>query len=213
MGPFKRLTRTLAVKVDVLLDNIENHEATTGAAIQELEEATIAVRARQKGCARRVEDFRGQLQELERDAGLWRERAVRSKGDEERALSCVRRMQRAMEQTTSTTERLVKEEELLATLTSEIAGIDEKLEELRQRQAVLAAREAHAGARNLGRAVEAGGVATMLDRWEARIDQGEARMPSSGVESDALSREFARQESEASAREALQQIWNEGGTV
>jgi phage shock protein A len=207
MRAFHRLKQTLSVRIEALLDQVENQEALVVATIREVEQGAARVRAHKKGCERRIHALGEKGDEYERQIALWRDRARRFKDDREKALECVRRMRAASQAKDDARAELERQEALLRHISEDEQAIDDKLTELRRRRAALSSREARAGA-------EAGveGLAdidAVFDRWEARLEGREAISESRTVGADSFAAKLTREEETMALNAELDQLLNE----
>lgn len=209
MRIFHRLQHTLSVRIDALLDQVENQEAVVAATIREVERGGSRVRIHRKACDRRIEELEGAIERQTADAGLWRERARRLKDDREKAIECVRRVRATEALQTAAKEQLERQQELLHQLREDERVIEEKLAELRRRRAQLSSREARTDAR--AGVADLGDIDGVFDRWEARIEEREVVGEESRPDKDGFARKLSADEEEAALAAELERLIGEKG--
>jgi phage shock protein A len=210
MRTFHRLKQTLSVRIEALLDQVENQEALVVATIREVEQGAARVRAHKKACERRIHALGQKGDEHERQVALWRDRARRLGGDREKALECVRRMRAASQAKDDARAELERQEALLRSISEDEQTIDEKLDELRRRRTALSSREARAGAE-----VGVEGLAdidSVFDRWEARLEQREALSESRSAGADSFAAKLTREEEAVALDAELDRLLSEEQT-
>lgn len=206
MGMWKRFRQSFEVRVDAMLDQLEDPEAVAANAIREVEDARVRVETHGKAAKRRLADLERRRQHCVEEARLWHARAQRVSNDESRALECVRRMRAAEREEKRIETQEEEARRLVAQLEDDARTIDQKLLELRNRHASLAAREArstiHAGGSGLT------GVEALFDRWESRVESRETAAEKG--ETDRFAQTFAEEEQEEATKADLARIRGEG---
>jgi phage shock protein A len=173
MNGFKRMTVAVRASVDRVLTQVENHEAVTETALDELRRHLARGRSHASRVKRDGDALRKELERAHDAAEQWRKRAAATT-QHEAALECVRRARDAREQGQRLETRLGEHGQVTKRLSREIRELEEKYSELHSRQRVLQARDAEARALELteGSVHSIGSdVETLLERWEMTIDE------------------------------------------
>jgi phage shock protein A len=204
MRVFQRVSQSVSFGVESLLDSLENQEAVARATIREMERGAGRVRVRRKAAERDLAKLEEQGDKLRREVTLWSERAFRLKDDKEKALECLRRRNAAEHDVARTLAQSEEQRALLARIREDERAIDEKLAEVRQREAALVSREVRAKAQaNVGTLSEIDGI---FDRWEARIGDHEACADASRPAVDAFARQLGDEEEQKRLEEQLEAL-------
>lgn len=195
MRVFQRVSQSLSFGVESLLDSVENQEAVARATIREMERGVGRVRVRRKAAERDLEKLEAQGEKLRREVELWSERASRLRGDKDKALECLRRRNAAEHEVAGTLAQAEEQRGLLARIREDERVIEQKLSEVRQREAALVTREVRAKAQaNVGSLSDIDGI---FDRWEARIGDSEAGLEAARPSTDAFARQLSDEEEQA----------------
>lgn len=199
MPKFGQFTKSIVVRFENLLDQVENHEAAAEVAIRELQEDCVSVRRRHLGAQHELRTLRDRADDLERFERSWKERAARV--DDPRALACVKRMLEARAGRERLLEQIGKQETLERRLHDDLQLLDERLQTLKRRRAELVSRSAQSRA---AQALEAEDD-SVFDRWEARVAQAEVGVKA-GPDVDPLDARLTEEEREAAAVAELQRL-------
>ncbi len=198
MRVFQRVSQSVSFGVESLLDSLENQEAVAKAMIREMERGSARVRMRRKAAERDLSNLEAQAEKQQREVLLWKERALRLRADRDRALECLRRRNAAEREVARLLALGEEQRALLAHIARDERAIEQKLTEVRQREAALVTREVRAKATaSVGSLSDVDGV---FDRWEARIGDHEAAGEAGRPVVDA----FARELGDAEEREQLE---------
>lgn len=209
MSLFKRLSATLVSRLDQVVSGIEDHDAVVQAYVKDLARRVTEARL----CLGRLQRERAQLgrqyQSRQRDARRWRERAVEvARRDEDKALQCLSRAHHCEEQAARLREALSRYEEAEARLGRDLAGVEARLHEAKQRRSLMRARQSTGEARRAAHGDEVDAVAVLdrtFERWEVRLGTDE-RVLGDDPARDALEREFLDQEDRNALRSELAQL-------
>ena len=204
-------TSGLISRIDWMVTQVENHESLAVSAIREVQKNAARARVQLGRVQRDGETLRRRTAEARDAAATWRDRARGSDDDEARALECLRRARRAERQADELERRLAEHERIEKQLTSDVARIDERLGELRERHNVLRTRESRAHA--LATVREAGApmctdTSDLFERWETQVAErelaGDCTHDAAGLLAhDAFEEEFETREEEAALRAEL----------
>ncbi len=173
MNSFKRMTTAVRVSLDRVLCQVENHEAVTQTALEDLRRHLAQARAHASRVKRDGDALRGELERAQQGAQMWKQRALATEAHDA-ALECVRRSRDAAAQSERLQARLNEHGQVTRRLSKEIRNLEERYDELNSRKRVLQARDAEARALELteGSVHSIGGdVESLLERWELTIDE------------------------------------------
>jgi phage shock protein A len=149
MGIFSRFSDIVNSNINSILDKAEDPEKLVRLMIQEMEDTLVEVRS---AAARAIADKKGlnrRLALLESEEKEWREKAelAVSKGRDDLAKAALAEKARAAEAVTGLREQYTLIEEGLAKLNDDIARLEEKIADAKNRQKALLLRHRTAGNR------------------------------------------------------------------
>jgi phage shock protein A len=173
VNTFKRMTTAVRVSLDRVLTQVENHEAVTQTALEELRRHLARARSHASRVKRDGDGLRDEHDKARHAAEMWRKRAVDTE-EHSAALECVRRSRDAAAHAERLQARLSEHAQVTRRLTKEIRSLEERYTELNSRKRVLQARDAEARALEIteGSVHEVGSdVESLLERWELTIDE------------------------------------------
>lgn len=208
MNTFKRLIYTFKASVGQVVDDFENHQAVAEAAIQELEQLYAQTRVQHQRVARQANTLRENIEQAQREAEAWGERAAACRNeDEAKALECLRRRRTVRQRS----ESLEAQERETLKLKDKIAGdlqqLLAKLDELKRRKELLTSRQSQSAALSLVQGFgwdSASSVEALLDRWESRIEGARPLADDDGCDSrDDFASRFEKAELEAALKAEL----------
>lgn len=212
-------TAGLVSRIDWMVSQVENHESLAASAIREVQQSAARARVQLGRVRRDGEALRCRAAEAHESATTWRDRARECGDDESRALECLRRGRRAAQRSTELERRLGEHERVEKQLATDVARIDERLSELRERHNVLRTRQSRAHA--LATVREAGSPthtnpADLFERWETHVAEreiaGDCTHSEDGMLThDAFAEEFDSREEEEALREELRALRGESG--
>lgn len=210
MNPLRRIAATLNLSIESFLDQVENHEAVAACAIREIKRAAGKARIQYHRVKQDLDRVTKRLDEAEEEKRRWADRArtCHKLGDEGRAMECVRRLRSVEREITQLTEEKKQNEKLVASLTTDLRRIEEKVEALKRKRNTLASRQANADALKVMDACEAGSaqeIDEIFERWEARIAGAEA-VGHFAAGADSFESEFTKEEDDAETRAKLDEI-------
>ena len=206
MSILKRLSATVAARVDQVVGEIENHDAVAQATIKDMRRKVAEAKVRLVQLRRDAERIEKQKCDQEENAERWRKRAVEvAATDENKALECVNRRRHCQSQIELLTQSQVRYQQGMDKLTQDINIAEQRLAEVQQRASLMRARQSTSSALNAtsGSNVD---VAQMLedtfDRWEVNITQAELAVDNSPLV-DPVEHEFIKTEEKEALREEL----------
>ena len=207
MQVLRKFSRSVSAQLEQLLTQIENQEASVGAAILGLERGAVRIRAQRLASERHIAELRRGIELAREQVTAWKQRALGLRHDRETALECVRRMDRAEQQAGELSRRLETEERLQTRVAADLTAVEAQLQELRQRRAALISREARAEACSV--VTEGADIALVFERWEARIEQHEAQCSSTVQPVDSFAARFEQADEAARLSRALDRLLSE----
>ena len=214
MSIFNRLSDIINSNISSLLDKAENPEKMIRMVIQEMEETLVEVRsgtakviAEKKTLSRRAEQLKKQAQDWEGKAEL-----ALSKGREDLAKAALLEKSNINSSVTITEKDLLKLDETLNKLSTEIEQLQAKLNDARARQKTIVMRTTATESRlNVNRQLHSYSIDNAMEKfeyYEKKIDQMEGQMDSIHIEKRGLQSEFDELEKQESIDKELEDLKN-----
>ncbi len=214
MSIFNRLSDIINSNISSLLDKAENPEKMIRMVIQEMEETLVEVRsgtakviAEKKTLSRRAEQLKKQAQDWEGKAEL-----ALSKGREDLAKAALLEKSNINSSVAITEKDLLKLDETLDKLSTEIEQLQAKLNDARARQKTIVMRTTATESRlNVNRQLHSYSIDNAMDKfeyYEKKIDQMEGQMDSIHIEKRGLQSEFDELEKQESIDKELEDLKN-----
>ncbi len=176
MNTVKRWTAGVFSRIDMIVAQVENHEALVNQALREIQQATARAHVQLKGVQRDGERMRQQLADTQQEALQWKERARRTIDNEPRALECLKRSRRATRVVQELDRRVVEHERVEHQLVSDVRGLEERLDKLKEQRNLMRTRQSRAEAMGVvqgGKIQLEGEIHEVFDRWEMRVTESE----------------------------------------
>ena len=206
----KRLVASMGASFEHFVNKVENHEAVAESVIQDVRASAAKLKVQMGGVNAQAERLRECRNSLAEDAERWRERAKRfAVEDEERALECMRRMNRAKAEQTQVVDQLAQYEALCETLKDRLTVVEARLSDLQLKRTALSSRGSRAQVMGGADQHSMSDVNAVFDRWEMAVIEDEYLDEIVGGESDTLERELNATEEREQLRAALEELKQE----
>jgi len=143
---------------------------------------------------------------LEKDSGLWSERALKVRDkDEQKALQCVKRLRSVQQQISQITQQLQQSENQQVNIKTDQQAIEEQILQLKTKKEMLAARQNRSHLQKSMQSFTASSIDAqgVFDRWEGTVVGDEYH---SNQEVDNLSSTFEQQEDELELLSMLEEL-------
>ncbi len=207
----KRLVASVGASFEQFVNKVENHEAVAEAVIRDVRASAAKLKVQMGGVDAQAERLRERRDALAEDVGRWRERAKRfAIEDEERALECLRRMERAKAQQARVVDQLAQYEALCEKLKGRLAAVEAQLSDLQLKRTALSSRSARTQVMGAADQPSIADVDAVFDRWEMAVVENEYLDEVVGGESDTLERELDATEEREQLKIALEELKKEG---
>ena len=203
----KRLVASLGASFEEFVNKVENHEAVAESAIRDVRAAAAKVKVQINGVNVQVERLRKRRDTLAEDIGRWRERARRFAGkDKDRALECLRRMERAKAEEARVGDQLSRHEALGDRLKERLTTIEARLSDLQLKKTDLAGRSACTQVRETADQETTTDVDSVFERWEIAVVKDEYLDEIITGDHDRLERELDSEEEQKRLETLLDEL-------
>jgi len=209
MSIFRRLSATVASRIDQVVGEIENHDAVAQATIKDMRKKVAEAKVRLAQLQREVDRTERQISEQNENAERWRKRAIEvAANDEGKALECVNRRRHCQQQVEVLTQGLSRYRQGMDKLAHDIHSAEQRLGEVQQKANLMRARQSTSAA--LHATSDSNVDITQLledtfDRWEINITQAEMAINNS-PQIDPIEHEFVKAEEKDLLRSELSAI-------
>ncbi len=211
MKTFKRISATFSAQINSIIDQIEDHEAVSNAVIGEIQDALL----RAKFQVRRIQNeqmlFENRKQELVKDEAKWKTRALDIQvAEPEKALECVRRLQRCRTEIKTLNDHICQHSSLQSQLVQDVNRLELQFEKIKSKRSTLAARESRAAAQQkISECTNESQTLSVFDRWEEKILKQEVAGDHVFATEDSLSLEFEKEEERIELQKILSDLISE----
>jgi phage shock protein A len=183
MGIFSRLNRVIKSNLNALIDQAEDADKMIGQTVTDMKSALKRARndlIEAMGSAKRLEK---KEKDLEQEAVDWEQKAILAleRDDDDLAREALRRKARTLREAQNVRARAAEQVTAANAMKAQLERIEEKLDDLKDRQKTLAAQVRHARAQQPDRARSTGdrlggGAFSDLERMADQIDQLDAEV-------------------------------------
>jgi len=200
MGTLKRFTSSIMANFNAVITQLENHEALINTAIRDVQEAAGRAKAQLKRVHEDGIQMRRRLGDLREQSETWEERARKvAKDDEKKALECVRRRKRCIQEIASLEEDERQHANVERQLNQDLSLLTERINKLKTQRNMMRTRESRAQA--LGSMQQEstslmGEIDDIFDRWESKVNEYEIQGGCALHNQDAFEEEFVTAEEE-----------------
>lgn len=214
MSIFTRLSDIINSNISSLLDKAENPEKMIRMVIQEMEETLVEVRSGTAKVIAEKKTLTRRAEQLRKQAGDWEGKAelALSKGRDDLAKAALMEKSNITASVEITEKDLLKLDETLNKLSSEIEQLQAKLNDARARQKTIVMRTKATESRlDVNKHLTNYTIDNAMDKfeyYEKKIDQMEGQMDSSHVEKRGLQSEFDELEKQESIDKELEDLKN-----
>jgi len=210
MRLIKRLGTTFSGYMEQLVTTIEDPEQVLKAAIREIDRNIVKAELRLRKVKADGQQMEHTLSSLEKEVGLWVERAQReAPNDRERGVECLRRSKMAEKRRSQLAIEHQQHKETEAILREDIESVQLKRDELKSKLNLLSTREARSmavkGCNSIFEACDSD-LDDVLERWEFNIAIQEGSSTIKRASLDPLKEEYETKEEQRELEEELDRL-------
>lgn len=212
MGIFSRFSDIINSNINSILDKAEDPEKMVRLIIQEMEETLVEVRTQSAKLIADKKEIARRSERLQKEADEWERKAeiALSKGREDLARAALKEKtasHEAVEQLSQDSEQI---EHNLQKLSNDIAQLQQKLTDAKQRQKALVVRgktaQSRMGVKRQLHDVNVDDALSRFERYERRIDDMEGELEAYDLGQKTLSDEIAELENDEKVDEELAKL-------
>ncbi|MAY54494.1 phage shock protein PspA [Pseudohongiella sp. SYSU M77423] len=196
MGIFSRLSDIINSNISAILDKAENPEKMIRMMIQEMEETLVEVRSNTAKVIAEKKTVNRRIEQLRRQAADWEAKAELALGKDREDLARAALVEKSSVHTTITMleSELVKLDDTLDKLSTEIEQLQAKLTDARARQKTLLMRTSAAQSRvDINQKLHSTSIDSAMNKfeyYERKIDLMEGQVDSMNIKQRGLADEF-----------------------
>jgi phage shock protein A len=207
MGIFSRFRDIVSANINAILDHAEDPEKMVRLMIQEMEDTLIEVKSNCAGFMAEQKRMERSLEAVQAEAGAW------EKGRDDLARAALAEKQRQVRKTESLKEQVDQTHELVSQTQAEIAQLEQKLCDAREKQRIIIQRRAAAMSRiqtqSKIRQIDTSEAFAKFEAYENGIDRLEAEaglVDSLRPKDGGLREKFAELEHEDAVEQELENL-------
>lgn len=210
----KRFFTSVSATIGSVVTKFENHEAVADSVIDDVKAAMAKVKTELVRISRRRDRLRMQQESVCKEVDLWKARAIKTRDDEEKAIACVKLLQRFEHRQTDLSKEVLMIEKVECDLNDQLSKLDAKLFELQNRKSNLIAEQAKNGVHSVTTTIlKQESFDAAFDRWEDSLVCADGDFESITSGNLSFAEQFEKEETleEAKARlEALRSLEVDG---
>ena len=214
MSMFKRITATLSSSIEQVVGEIENHEAVIQATVNDMQKKIVEAKIRLRNACTQEQAMKQKINEQQKQIEVWHKRAIEcSEVDGDKALQCVSRARDYLQDKEKLNLILQQYTTTVDKLGQDIKVSEQKLMEMKQKHALMQARQSTSQALNASKNVDSncdGDLQAPFDRWEMDIGRTEMNVETV-VSPDLIEEEFIAHEQRQSLQQGLNELLKKGG--
>ncbi|QJR81901.1 phage shock protein PspA [Alteromonas pelagimontana] len=209
MGIFSRFTDIVNSNINALLDKAEDPEKMVRLIIQEMEDTLVEVRSASAKTIASKKEITAQINKYESDASDWAAKAelALSKDREDLARAALQEKKKSAEAAATLTQELAGVEEQISKLQDEVSQLQDKLADAKSRQKTIIMRQKTVSSRlEVKRTLDSSKVDAAMGRfeqYERKIDDLESQVEAYDLGKKTLNDEFAELEGSEKIDEEL----------
>lgn len=171
MKLIKRITTTLSSNMNSAVNQLENHDSIIAASIKKTRLSIAKTQSQHNSLIRQQDALKTQLQEAQKQAALWTDRAARSaEDDKEKALACVAKRNHFEQEQTRIKSTLQQHQGLLREVTKHLDVLKKRLSETQQRHQLMRSRHSLAKtSKCVVNCLEEDDLDETFERWETLV--------------------------------------------
>jgi len=175
MKLIKRITTTLSANMNSAVNQLENHDGIISASISRTRQSIAKTQSQYNSLIRQQDALKTQLQEAQKQAALWTERAARSANDDkDKALACVAKRNHFEQEQQRIKSNLQQHQGLLREVSQHLETLKKRLSETQQRHQLMRSRHSLAKtSKCVISCMEEDDLDQTFERWEAVVLESE----------------------------------------
>ncbi len=195
MNVIKKLLLTLNGTVDAIVIKVQNHDALTSAALEELQAQIGKARVSFTSLGKQLEKTDQAIEQAVEDEQVWRERAKTTalKHNRETALECLKRSHQAQEKSVRLQEQRATSAAAYQLLHKKLSELEVTYQSLHLKKQKLKAEEQCRTAESSCNHLTTDSVGAMLDEWESALSSTTASFARDALEDSFTSEEDRKQ--------------------
>ncbi len=179
MKLIKRITTTLSANMNSAVNQLENHDSIIAASIKRTRQSIAKTQAQYNSLIRQQDALKSELQDAQKQAALWTERATRSASDDkDKALACVAKRNHFEQEQQRIKAAHQQHQDLLREVTQHLDTLKKRLSDTQQRHQLMRSRHSLAKTSQcVVSCIEEDDLDQTFERWEAVVLESEPNLP------------------------------------